>query len=131
MFAFMSLSLAIMISSSDFFTETQQSISFCYKMKIQAVFRAERKAGKANLLDVSGSVDCVPCCLSLLTHHLRSCLLEALQSLFLSSCQAFLQFYMSLHKNQVWTSNAQKSKSTQYERKQALNLLSTNTYIYC
>lgn len=85
-----------------FFTETQQSVSFCYKMKTQAVFQAQRKAVITNLLDVSGSVGCVPCCLSLLTHHLHSCLLEALQSLFLSSCQALLQFYMSLDKIEHW-----------------------------
>lgn len=89
------------------FTETQQSISFCYEMKTQAVFQAQRKAVITNLLDVSGSVGCVPRCLSLLTHHLCSCFLESLQSLFLSSCQAFLYFYLSL--DQV--SYTQKNKS--------------------
>lgn len=81
-----------------FFTVTQQSISFCQKMKTRAIFQAEGKAVIANLLDVSGSVGCVPCCLSLLTHHLSSCLLEAFQSLFLSRRQTFLQLYMSLDK---------------------------------
>ena len=67
-------------------------------MKTRAAFQAEGKAVIANLLDVSGSIGCVLCCLSLLTHHLSSCLLEAFQSLLLSCCQTFLQFHMSLDK---------------------------------
>lgn len=67
-------------------------------MRTQAVFQTEGKAVIANLFDVPGSFSCVPSCLSLLTHHFSSCLLEAFQSLFLSCSQAFLQFYMSLKK---------------------------------
>lgn len=85
-----------------FFTVTQQSISFCYEMKTEAVSQAEQKAVITNLLDVSGSIDCVLCCLSLLTHHLSSCLLEAFQGFFVICCQVFLQFNMSLEKNHTF-----------------------------
>lgn len=67
-------------------------------MRTAAVFQAEGKAAIANLLDVSGSIGCVPCCLSLLTHHLSSCLLDAFQSLSLIRCQTLLLLNMSLEK---------------------------------
>lgn len=68
----------------------KKSIGFCYWMKTRAAFQAAGEAVIANLLDVSGSVCCVLCCLSLLTHHLSSCLLEAFQRLFLRPCQFLL-----------------------------------------
>lgn len=67
-----------------------------------------------DLLDVSGSVCCTLRCLSLLTHHLHRCLLETLQSLFLSSSQAVLHFYMSLNKisiDIIYTQPKKKKKA--------------------
>lgn len=65
-----------------------------------------------NLLDVPGSICCILRCLSLLTHQLHRCLLETLQSLFLSSCQALLQFYMSLNKISIDIIYTHKKEST-------------------
>ena len=133
MFDLMSLTLDITLPSSAFVVVSllkfNNQSSFCYKMKTQAVFQA----GIANLLDVSGSVGCVPRCLSLLTHHLCSCLLEALQGLLLIWSQVLLQFKMSLDKNKH-EDHTQTNKSNHIwefkkMRKQTLKQSSTNAHI--
>lgn len=112
------------------FPKTQQSIGFCYEMRTRAVFQA----GMANLFDVSGRVSCVSCCLSLLSHQLGSCLLEAFQGLLLICCQVVLQFYMSLdQKKHAHHTKENTCTHTRREkvRMQTLKLSFINTYCLC